>query len=1623
MKKILRSFLLIFIAHHLWGQGPNNANRYNLFVQVIGTKYNPDNQDGTNHVTFLMDAAVDNNNTSDWLHNTDTGAGYSHSIIWDYDTPETRTDTKFYRTLLSQSNVADYEYDVSFMAFENNCGSRYEFNNCCGFACLGAPDKGGTSYKSYWNTKYQNDIGDLYDRWINTNQSVQIHLRHGWRYYRGEGQDLPLAFGTLTPGNRKNHLNWNRTSPSGTSSRIGYKNNWSSAAHPAFDDSPDVTYSFTVSQPSRLNISTHYGATNYDTRIHLVKNLPGTAWEIVASSSASDFSSVRSTLNEVVDAGDYFLIIEGDAGATGKFEFYIDNTPVSFDGGAIAHAMPWVQAGCSITEPVTSSTEASNNFGETITYDWNILAYASYTNNDQEITITDIITLTDAGPTLDPGELVGIGDSAIVQRIAKTEHMERSSQKLTIHALKPGSSFEGIPAEPGHNGKVEGRVVGEGTDIGIADVNIELIPFDNIHGACPDHPTTTTDENGYFTFNRVYYGLLAEDISGKFKVVASLENHGFNKDTTIIAGFNLDNPNNDNLESSPIQDTTTFFIRGLVFQEDDRSWNQTNCGVPDVRFYVDDGSTEILKIPVSDDQGNYAVDIATIGNYAIRTDLDHHDFLPNSYANIYVDNDVDDINFKDITTNTLSGSVRACGGYFFGSVELLIEDTDGCFVFRDTTDASGNFNIELPARAYNISITDYQDPDLENGYFIENIQAYFDRQTITADLDTGDYDIDLIYRQELLVEIEGIETNSCGDYIFDQVHRYPIDIYIREVNTNGCLLDTGSLVIIDHITGLEQAVYPISQGKVTYTIYPGDPNFAGDYTKLISFTARHIDSTYLPTTEQVNGIITGYKSREATFTTVSPEIPFLILRDPPGDKSYSYFKESSSTNLSLGISVLKGGSVNVWKKARLGSSVSISAPMSPISFNSDVWGEIGGSTTVGFNNTTSTEGSLEFTHTSEYKTSELEEPWAIGQNADVYVGAAMSLRYSKADILEYDSEACEVATSVDLVMGDAQMQTEFAYTEHAILTSIIPSLESNREASVDPVDINYYQDQIDLWNQMIDWNAELKENATVNTAYATRSSSVIPGHQSSLSWSAQGQSQRKEMTTTSSSKLSFEFNLEIDKELSAELGYNVAGSGKSGGVNVRTRFEMGVSSSIEVQKSRTTGFFLSDNDEFDRFETTVYNCPVYGTPIFKGEASITSCPYETGSSPIDAPQLTVEEPIDIDVDPEGNAGFTFYISNQSQDEKTRSYELDIVGGTNPHNATINADLPLKFPNMPYGTTQQQFISISRENADEEIFSFEGLEFILRPIECDANGEYASSKVKVSAYFNSTCSGVSLFEPQDGWIANSQANNTQMAWIKDYTEEDLNQIILQYSPSGLNSWFTAVGPLTPEDLNDNGTNGTIVNWNLANVNDGDYDLRLKLTCNSGSIFTERVTGTIDRMAPSVHGFPMPVDDIYDPSQNDEIGINMSEEIRCEDAEVLLIDLETQDTIAASISCGGAELLVNPVELLENRAPSAYRVVLNGVKDIYNNTSAEIRWVFIVGDYVYDPNCNPIEISNNNLNQDAISQSIYRSLQISSDGMIADNHTIGFKAEESIILEPGFEVVSGGALIAEIENCQE
>jgi hypothetical protein len=123
--------------------------------------------------------------------------------------------------------------------------------------------------------------------------------------------------------------------------------------------------------------------------------------------------------------------------------------------------------------------------------------------------------------------------------------------------------------------------------------------------------------------------------------------------------------------------------------------------------------------------------------------------------------------------------------------------------------------------------------------------------------------------------------------IIEQGYQYTVTFEVRDVfGDNSCHADTGMLIVQNHLVNESNRVdtLSISGGMAEYSFIPGGPNLIAPYLKNLTATAYLGKET---AQKSVDVPVEGNRPKEQTFTTISPEIPFMILRDPPGDASYS----------------------------------------------------------------------------------------------------------------------------------------------------------------------------------------------------------------------------------------------------------------------------------------------------------------------------------------------------------------------------------------------------------------------------------------------------------------------------------------------------------------------------------------------------------------------------------------------------------------------------------------------------------------------------------------------------------------------------------------------------------------
>ncbi len=1015
----------------------------------------------------------------------------------------------------------------------------------------------------------------------------------------------------------------------------------------------------------------------------------------------------------------------------------------------------------------------------------------------------------------------------------------------------------------------------------------------------------TTDASGFFDIRKVYYHREAQ-----FKVVPSKGNHGFSP--ASISRF---------LDQSVFQynnllfiDTTGFTIQGKIVQQE----NGTDCGLAGVEILVDG----IFKGDKTDADGNFNLSVEETGDYTIKPRLGDHTFAP-SQQNIFVSDDKTGINFNDEARQTLSGYVRAGCQIFLGEAQLRVRSQDGCIDKIITTkNNEGFYEAELPARAYTVEVVEI-DLDPSHGLDRQDVLAYFNPQDV--DLTHEDQQQSFTYRRQPDIEIVSVSLPTCGygTKIVEQHGTYEMTIKVTEsFGSQSCPVDTGYVLISDEVGDKKNSTDTlyISNGEAIYTMIPQSVNIIAPYTKVFQatvFVGQESNSL------AENFIVTGVRPRDQSFTTVSPSIPFMILRDPPGDESYSYLEENTTTETALSFFGEASGSIRAWAEVKAGTKFQAGLGLST---ETEIWGSINGSMEVGARIAGQKEHVMSITNSSYFATS--DNPDVNGQDGDVYVGAALNLIYALSDIIEFDRDACEIVSSVDLIMGNDGFETTFMYTENHIRDVLIPDLDRIRiyYEGVGSDSAAIYANQINVWEQSMERNAELKQDATFKE---NRSFSAGAPYESSL-------------TESSTKSLSLEFSAWLEASIAIEAGLEIGGNGVSGGVETRLRAELGAAKTVTSSSSRTVGYFLGDDDPGDFFSVNILNDEVYATPVFDLVSGRSSCPHESGTQPREGVQLQADRYVLNDLHPSVPGVFQLSLGNISQSEETRDYKLAFIQSSNPNGAKVTiggsqAQQPIDYT-IPFGQAATATVTIEKGPLAHD---YPNLKFALVS-GCD--DDQIIDVISLSVYFENSCSPVSLFQPGNDWVVNELSNNQLSIKIRDYDVMALDKVVLEYADVITGIWSEAFE--IPNDELETGQNGTTKLWNVSSIQDGEYLLRLRLDCGGGYTYSDQAKGRIDRVAPALYATPEPADGYY--SQGDRISVKFDEMIECltvNDQKVIVRNTATNETFTTQLGCSEDRIIIAPDIDFTQQAGAVFEVLVDEVEDLYGNTMDDfISWRF-------------------------------------------------------------------------------
>ena len=784
------------------------------------------------------------------------------------------------------------------------------------------------------------------------------------------------------------------------------------------------------------------------------------------------------------------LGLESYANTTGYGNLYACNLPnAKYISSGVSHALGLAEPSFSLT----GNFEASKGtYGSKVFLEWddysNQTAYEVLLYRDGQLISKEPITATAYKDlTAVPG--------------AKHVYSLKLENKNTGEQSTPLSDKGWRTA----NGVIKGNVISSIGSQAVPDVMISL-KVSNEEGNFYD--TTYTDTKGEFRFDEVFYGTLAN-----VEVRASYLDHEFVQDklegtldntiTSLGIGTFVDNTailiaGNVSRIGSPckIDSVTVSLVKHYSSKAD----------VKDTRFTNEDGAYAFSVNPYEPDLLSFELVLA---DSSVKNGKKvWHKW--NSNNRIILAEDVSPTlakqNFVDEIGVIHEFSVRnSCESFNNVKFSVDIQSVDGCYEKTLVSNDNGVFApINLPPLEYVVNVSGAS--PLKND--IIPVLDYLSVRPIKLDLTAyateskGDSAYhNLYYEKRAMVYHNtpdialnfnsGIGPVACFPNLLKvQGAPNPVDVNVtlsvwETHNGEACHVDEGWLVIknagaenpnvrIDYVDSI--AAFP------EYEFTPGLPATIAPYYKTM-IVEYHTEAGFV-SQKVYQLLIEGKASQPGSDVIVDKEnkdfqIPLAVLRDPPGDNSYSYLEKGVTTTTRLSASKSVGGSFTVSTNNSfgvLGVGLNVSA-------NAQTGGADGKTEELVFSNTTTQR--FETSAASDIQTSDATE-YLVGDNADMIIGAGMALRYGIVEEIKLFEvniggvDSCYVQKSSEIGLSADKLKTTWVYTVTQIEQLIAEyknALELARQGRLTLTDqsgggkdTSYYLTLVANWQSVLDYH-------------------------------------------------------------------------------------------------------------------------------------------------------------------------------------------------------------------------------------------------------------------------------------------------------------------------------------------------------------------------------------------------------------------------------------------------------------------------------------------------------------------------------------------------------------------------
>jgi len=693
------------------------------------------------------------------------------------------------------------------------------------------------------------------------------------------------------------------------------------------------------------------------------------------------------------------------------------------------------------------------------------------------------------------------------------------------------------------------------------------------------------------------------------------------------------------------------------------------------------------------------------------------------------------------------------------------------------------------------------------------------------------------------------------------------------------------------------------------------------------------------------GIVLGGKSTGSDFVTTGPTNIITVLRDPPGSNSYAYLEKGevfSSTKEWTSASLYNMES-NV--TSHLGVEQEYGFGLGVIKMvSTGVVSDLGGGVKISTEKISGRMTKSTVTTTERWETS--SDPEYVGAMGDVFIGYSTNIVFGLTNNLsiQRDTSVTDSAvyklTEVDGYSVQPEDNTAFAYSQAHIVEHLIPNLKRLRKAQFDSKpdiyiphkdssDPNYYKntitdsktnidtvfgdaydfvvkyqlpsdkerstvDSVEIYTQWIeDWETILLNNEKAKISAIKSNNSLNKSFDAGTRYESSVTVESQDAQTESFSRVTYGTVNYTD-------GFKIMGLGFTSSTNHEFGGSEGSSSSDDHAVSTTYGYVLSDNNEGDYLSVDVYVDKAAGHgAIFRTRGGQTSCPYEgevvaqyyqplkghslsTATMQREVPEIAVEDPYQYNVPSTQAAVFDISLRNNSQADQTITYEIAVVGNSNPYGAVIKIDgAPLSSPRgiaIGAGAELQKKLTVERGTADN--MKYENIGVVLRSL-CQSS---IADTVWLNAEFTPSCTDLTLISPLDKWTVNTETGSLLPVRVVDFNKNDGNfkSINLEYKPTSSSQWLPLAAFFADttdvykayDGIKDIITGSDIkYYWDTRENDDRTYDLRATSVCSDNVVaYSNIVTGIKDTLRPTVFGTPSPTDGILSAGEDIKIKFN-------------------------------------------------------------------------------------------------------------------------------------------------------